>query len=429
MGSRGRWWALFALVTMLALFAAGCGGNEEESDSGGAEGGEPSSVPGFDGKTIKLGVLTPLSGPVAVIGNPLTAGNKLYIDYVNSKGGVAGKYKIELVQRDTRYDPPTAAQAYNRLKGDVVGFVQILGTPIISAILPQLKRDKLTAGPATLDSLWVREPNLIPIGAPYQIQAINAMDYYLRNGGEGKTICSMIQDDPYGEAGQAGVDFAAKEMDFEVARTARYKTGDKDFTGQIQQLARARCDAVFLVGLPSDVGTILGTAAQAKFAPQWIGQSPTWVGALAQSPLKEYLEARYWLAAEGPSWGDESVPGMKDLMARKKQFPPKGEVADGDIYFSFGYNQAKAVVTVLETAVKNGDLSKDGMLKAITDTPKVEVDGLGEDYTYGPIESRSPGRASTIFKVDSTAPFGLKALETNFSSEAAKAYEFGGASE
>jgi ABC-type branched-subunit amino acid transport system substrate-binding protein len=428
MSSRGRWWALFALVTMLALFAAGCGGNEEDSGGGGesAEGGAPPNVPGFDGKTIKLGVLTPLSGPVAVIGNPLTAGNQLYVDYVNSQGGVAGKYKVELVQRDTRYDPPTAAQGYNRLKGDVVGFMQILGTPIISALLPQLKRDKLTAGPATLDSLWVREPNLIPIGAPYQIQAINAMDYYIRNGGEGKTICTMIQDDPYGEAGQAGVDFAAEELGFEVARTARYKTGDKDFTGQIQQLARAKCDAVFLVGVPSDAGTILGTAAQAKFAPQWIGQSPTWVGALAQSPLKDYLEARFWLIAEGPSWGDDTVPGMKDLMERKEQFKPKGEVADGDIYFSFGYNQAKAVLTVLETAVENGDLSKDGMLKAITDTEKVEVDGLGEDYTYGPIESRSPGRASTIFAIDASQPFGLKALETNFSSEAAKAYEFGG---
>jgi len=421
--SRKMWPVLGALVLALALAATGCGGNEEEE--GGGESGAPSAVAGFDGKTIKLGVITPLSGPVAVIGNPLTAGNQLYVDYVNSQGGVAGKYKIELVQRDSRYDAPTAAQAYNRLKGDVVGFVQILGTPIISALLPQLERDKLTAGPATLDSLWVREPNLIPIGAPYQIQAINAMDYYQRNGGEGKRVCTMIQDDPYGEAGQSGVEFAAEELGFEIAETARYKTGDKDFTGQIQSLARARCDAVFLVGVPSDAGTILGTAAQAKFAPQWIGQSPTWVGALAQSPLEDYLEQRYWLIAEGPSWGDESVPGMRDLIARKKQFPPKGKVEDGDIYFSFGYNQARAVVTVLETAVENGDLSKDGMLKAIEDTPKIEVDGLGEDYTYGPIEQRSPGRASTMFEVDASAPFGLKALETNFSSEAAKKYEFG----
>jgi ABC-type branched-subunit amino acid transport system substrate-binding protein len=418
--------ALLALVMAAALAAAGCGGGEDDDDDGGGEAGAPAETAGFDGKTIKLGVVTPLSGPVAVIGNPLTAGNQVWIDYVNSQGGVAGKYKVELVQRDSRYEAPVAAQAYNGLKDDVVAFVQILGTPIISALLPQLKKDQTAAGPATLDSAWVHEPNLIPNGAPYQIQAINAMDYYLRTEGkEGNpVICTMIQDDPYGEAGQSGIDFAAEQLDFEVAETARYKTGDKDFTGQIQQLSGAKCDMVFLVGVPSDVGGILGTAAQAKFNPRWIGQSPTWVGALAESPLKEYLEARYWLVAEGPEWGDESVPGMRDLLDRKQQFRPKTAVEDGDIYFTFGYNEARAVTTVLEQAVENGDLSREGVLQAIEDVDTVEFDGLGEDYTYGPIDDRSPGRQSSIFEIDASRPFGLKALETNFSSDAAEAYEF-----
>ena len=83
-----------AVATAAALAACGgAAGESSKSDSGG-KGGAPASGPGFDGKTIKLGVLTPLSGPVAVIGNPLTAGNQVYFDYVNSKGGIAGKYKV-----------------------------------------------------------------------------------------------------------------------------------------------------------------------------------------------------------------------------------------------------------------------------------------------------------------------------------------------
>ena len=51
-------------------------------------------------------MLTPLTGPVAVIGKPLTAGNEVYFDYVNKEqGGIAGKYKVELVQADTQYKP------------------------------------------------------------------------------------------------------------------------------------------------------------------------------------------------------------------------------------------------------------------------------------------------------------------------------------
>ncbi|MCV5744809.1 ABC transporter substrate-binding protein, partial [Escherichia coli] len=92
---------------------------------------------------------------------------------------------------------------------------------------------------------------LVPVGAPYQIQAINGLDYYLRNGGKGKRVCSLIQDDPYGEAGQEGLEFAAKELGFQIAETARFNQGDKDFTAQIGQLRSARCDAVFLVAVVS----------------------------------------------------------------------------------------------------------------------------------------------------------------------------------
>ena len=199
------------LAAVLALVLAGCGGAADEGESGGeGDGASLKAGPGFDGKTIKLGVLTPLSGPVAVIGLPLTAGNQVYFDYVNSQGGIAGKYQVELVQEDTQYSPPKTVQQYNKVKSDVVAFTQVLGTAPTLAVLPQLRQDGMIAAPASLDALWVREENLLPVGGPYQIQAINALDYYVNQAdGKGKNVCSFIQDDAYGEAGQAGVDFAA----------------------------------------------------------------------------------------------------------------------------------------------------------------------------------------------------------------------------
>src|SRR5687767_8153239 len=147
---------LFWIVAVLALVLAGCGGAADEGESEG-EGGaaEVKSGPGFDGTTIKLGVLTPLSGPVAVIGQPLTA----------------GKYKVELVQGDTQYLPPRTVQQYNKIKNDVVAFTQVLGTAPTLAVLPQLVQDNIIAAPASLDALWVRESNLLPVGGPYQVQA------------------------------------------------------------------------------------------------------------------------------------------------------------------------------------------------------------------------------------------------------------------
>ena len=416
--------AMIAAAVLSTAFAACGGADDDEGDAGGgAKSGEVSAVPGFDGTTIKLGVLTPLTGPVAVIGLPLTAGNEVYYDAVNAKGGVAGKYKIELVQEDTQYKPDVTVQKYNKLKGDVVAFAQVLGTGPTLATLPQLKRDKVVAAPASLDANWVPEQNLLPIGGPYQIQAINALDYYVKEGGgEGKNICAMLQDDAYGEAGLAGVTFASEKLGFEIASEQRYKTGDKDVTGQIQNLVKAKCDAVFLVAVPSDAGTIWGTAAKLGFAPRWIAQSPTWIDELGASPLKDYLAKTTWIASEGTEWGDESVPGMKQMIADIEAHKADQEP---DYYFAFGYNQARAMTALLEKAVELGDLSRDGLLKAMNELGTVSFDGLTGDYEYG--AERKPPRTTTIFEVDTKKPFALGKLAYEYESDVAGEYEFTGA--
>jgi ABC-type branched-subunit amino acid transport system substrate-binding protein len=411
------------LAAVLALALAGCGGAADEGESGDkGDTASVKSVPGFDGKTITLGVLTPLSGPVAVIGLPLTAGNQVYFDYVNSKGGIAGKYKVELVQEDTQYSPPKTVQQYNKIKGDVVAFTQVLGTAPTLAVLPQLRSDGMIAAPASLDALWVREENLLPVGGPYQIQAINALDYYVNQAdGKGKNVCSFIQDDAYGEAGQSGVDFAAEKLGFTVADTQKFKVGDKDVTGQVQRLQRSKCDAVFLVATPTDAGTIWGTAAKLGFAPRWIGQSPTWIDELGASPLAEYLQKTTWITAEGTEWGDTEVEGMTALVDRVKEFKPD---QDPDYYFSFGYLQGQAMTALLEKAVEQGDLSHEGLMKASSELGPVSFDGLSGDYTYGPAESRNPPRTTTIYEVDPDKPFGLGTLEYQYESDAAKEFEF-----
>ncbi|MFC7615237.1 ABC transporter substrate-binding protein [Actinokineospora soli] len=368
-------------------------------------------------------MLSPLSGPVAVIGQPLTTGNKVWFDQVNADGGIAGKYKVELVQEDTQYKPDVAVQQYNKIKGDVAAFTQLLGTPSTLAVLPLLRADKIVAAPASLDALWVREENLLPIGAPYQVQAINAIDHYLTEGGGSaqSKICTMIQDDVYGEAGQAGIDFAAERAGFTVATTQRFKAGTENYAGQIQALAGAGCQMVFLVATPSDAGKIWGTAAQGRFAPRWYGQSPSWVGALAKSPLAPYLQANVLIAAEGTEWGDTGVPGMQAMVDRLGKFAPQQQP---DYYFAFGYNQGRAMTELLEKAVERGDLSREGLLAASRELGTVTFDGLSGDYQYGAAENRNPPRTTTIFKVDPAKPFGLATVKYNFTSEAAGAYEF-----
>src|SRR3546814_12233053 len=90
---------------------------------------------------------------------------------------------------------------------------------------------------------------------------------------------------------------------------------------------------VFMVATPTSTGAALAKAVELSYAPQWIGQSPTWIGALTGSPLMPYLEENFLVASEGVDWGDTSVPGMAALVRLKETYDP---APTPDITFNLG---------------------------------------------------------------------------------------------
>jgi len=416
---------LFAVLAVVAMVAVACGGSKKSSSS--SSSGKLTAAPGFDptANTIHLGVITPLTGPVAAIGKPLTAGTETWFKYVNEElGGIGGKYKVVLDEEDSQYTPALAVQAYNKIKGGEVMIGQLLGTPVTKAVLPQLKTDNIVAAPASLDADWVRDPNLLPVGGPYQIQMINAADYAVKNLGlKTKTACTMIQDDAYGQAGQAGVDYAASKLGFTIKTTAKYPatspTSNTDMTAPIQQLKSNGCQIVFLTSTPTDTGKAFGKAAELQFVPQWIGQSPSYIGALIKTPLAPYLQAHFLLTSEGTEWNDRSVKGMADMVDRQKKYVP---AQAPDYYFGFGYLQARAVTDLLEKAVQLGDLSRAGIMAALGKLGQVSFDGLSGDYDYGTsAATRKPPRSTTLFKINPAKDIGIEKLAV-VESDTAKGY-------
>src|SRR5262245_5918487 len=69
---------------------------------------------GFAQAPIKIGVIQPLSGPVAASGNYIRMGAEIGRDWINAKGGIGGR-KIELVIEDNKSDPKEAASAAEKL--------------------------------------------------------------------------------------------------------------------------------------------------------------------------------------------------------------------------------------------------------------------------------------------------------------------------
>jgi ABC-type branched-subunit amino acid transport system substrate-binding protein len=426
------------LALTLAVSLAACGrssdstSNDTNIGTSSGKSGELSAAPGFDPatKTITLGVLTPTSTTAKLISDPLTAGNKAFYDQLNAEGGIDGKYKVKLEVKDNKYgsgDNTATATAYGQMKGNVAAFQQVLGTDPVHSILSDLKDDDIIAGPATLDAEWYQEPNLMPIMSPYQVEVANGLWYYVNKmDGKGKKVCTLTSDDGYGNAGLNGVKFAADKLGIDLTDTQKFKTAltGGSYDAQVQSLQQSKCDAVFLTSLPSDTLGIFNAAISKKFEPMWIGTSPTWINLLAAGDVGKYSAAHYVVAAEGPEWGDTSIPGMVKMLDAVKKYAPKTEP---NFYFAFGYLQATAMSQILTKAVKDGDLSREGIMNAMNSVGKLTFDGAVEDQKYGAPDDREPGRQTTIFKVtpDTVTTNGGLTLYAkdamNFTSDVAKA--------
>ena len=270
----------------------------------------------------------------------------------------------------------------------------------------------------------MREPNLLPIGAPYQIQAINALNWYVNeDGSEGKVVCSAVHDDPYGEAGQEGLDFAAEELGFELAVTARFNA-DRHATSPRRSAAPERRAARWCssTATPLDCGRRDGQGGGGRLrsaVDRPVADLDS--GAVPQPRQRRYLQANFILASEGTTWGDTSVEGMAQMIEHQTAYAPDQAP---DMYFVFGYAEAWAVHQVLEAAVEQGDLSREGVIAAMESLETIELGDLLGDYEYGPASDRNPPRATTLFNIDPASPGGLVALEVGIESDAAGAFVF-----
>jgi urea transport system substrate-binding protein len=108
-GALGRIAKAGAAVTLGPGLLAACGGNGGSSTATkGASTGSVSKTP------IKVGVLTDLTGPYAIVGKSNKAVAEFAIGEINAAGGVAGR-RVETVVVDSASDPSAAAKVASQL--------------------------------------------------------------------------------------------------------------------------------------------------------------------------------------------------------------------------------------------------------------------------------------------------------------------------
>ncbi|MEV6650913.1 ABC transporter substrate-binding protein [Streptomyces sp. NPDC051219] len=406
-----------ALAAALALTAAGCSGKAGKDDDGKAGAGGVKTGNGVTDKTVSLGVLTDMTGVYASLGKSVTQAQQLWVKQTNAAGGICGR-QIELTVRDHGYDPQKALAAYTELEPKVLGFAQFIGSPFVAAVKQRIDgQDKGLVLPQAWSASLLGSPYVRVVGATYDIETINAVDYLLgaKRIAKGDKIGHVYFEGDYGENALAGSKFAAKEAGLTVVEQ-KIKPTDNDMSAQVAALKQAGVKAVLISAGPRQAASLVGVAAAGGFNVPIVGNNSAFAPQLLATPAGPALMKDYYVAASTLPIGSAQM-GPAKLAKEYKAAYPKDGLDNGVVA---GYTAAAVYGEVLKKACESKELTREGIEKALL-TINAYDSGFGITHDFSDPKAPST-RKSLIMKPDNKVPGGLKVVRDGSVSAAAERF-------
>lgn len=388
MGSSKMARSVFVSAVAASVVLAGCSSKASTGPSGdgsGGAGGVKTDV-GVTASEITLGNLTDLSGVFKILGLGITQGTQMWAEDVNAKGGVCGR-QIKIVTADHGYSAEKAVPLYNQSKANVLGYVQLLGSPILAALKKPITDDKVAVVPSSWASTNLDTPEVVMVGTTYDVEMINGMSYLLDQGKikEGDTVGHIYVDSEYGKNGLAGSTYFAGLHKLKVVE-AKVTSTDSDLTSSITSLKSAGVTAIMLTTTPAQTASAVGQAAAQGLRVPIFGSNPTFAPQLLDTPAAPALTSGQFITAAGIQTFNSSAPAVKDIATRYKAKYQDTPTFGPLVGYTFGQTWGQ----ILTTACDAKDLTRQGVLDAIAKT-KVDTGGLAPsvlDFTH-------PGSPST----------------------------------
>ena len=258
---KGRVLQSVTVLGALLLVVAGCsrdsGGGDEQAEK----------------KTVKVGVIAPLTGNLSELGLGIKNSVDLAIRQANEKGTVPG-YELVLAAEDDAADPATGANAANKLASDpqVAAVVGTLNSSVAQSVAPVLSKANITQiSPANTNPTLTRGPK--PDTAPKRVwptymrvattdafQGPFAADYALGDGGF-KSAFVIHDKKTYGQGLAEAFAKRFEEKGGTIAGRETVNENDRDFGAVVTQVIASKADMVYYGGEYPAAGPL---AAQLK---------------------------------------------------------------------------------------------------------------------------------------------------------------------
>src|SRR5689334_16558177 len=313
--------------------------------------------------TVKIGIMAPITGPAASIGQEQLNFGKLAIEDFNKANGT----KYELVEGDTQLDPAKATDAAQRFAADndiyvivgpagsqeVLAVAPVLGKVNLGMISPSATRTDLT------EQGWKNFFRVVPRD---DVQGTTDANFMIDQLKAKKVL--VIDDQTAYSTGLRDVVVQALEAKGATVNTDSITQKDTDFSSLVTKMKGDAPDAVFL---PWQLANQAAVFAK-QMAEQ--GVKATIFGSDGLFSAKDFIDGAAG-ATEG-AYVSNFAPDIKSI-ASSKPVADAYQAKYGD-FTSFGAPTYAAMMVALEAvqrAEKGGTLSRETVLAELgkTDDP------------------------------------------------------------
>ena len=277
--------------------------------------GALASALAFAAEPLKIGVVAPMTGPVAESGKYQTQGAKLAVEEINKAGGVLGR-QIELVIEDDQSTNPGAVLAFSKLAGDasIPAFLGSIRSTQVHAMAP----DILKFGKPVM--IGGTDPQLTHMGnqwlfrcRPNDIYSARVIADYGVNVLKQKKWAIVHSTDAFGTNGMKNLVESLKKLGVEPVLVQGYTNNSQDFTPVALAIKQSSADILgtYMTNEP-DQGIFAKQLRQLGVTNiSWVG-SPTTVTTTALKLAGPALHGTYAVV----DFNRDSSPEAKDFAAR-----------------------------------------------------------------------------------------------------------------
>jgi len=403
--------AACAATLLLSACSTRGGGSTDTEGAGGVRTG-----PGVTDTEIALGVMTDQSGVFKNLSTGITHGNQLWVDDVNAAGGVCDR-KVRLEVVDHGYKADTAKTLYPQIEPKVLGFVQLVGSPIMAALGSDIQTDEVTTTPASWSSELLGNPYVMVVGTTYDLEMINGLSYLQDEGliKDGTTVGHIYVDGEYGANGLRGAKFYAEQHDLDL-REVKITSTDTDLTNIVTSLRGEGVSAILLTTTPGQTGSAAAANKALGLNVPILANNPAFDPALHESPAKDALDNLYVVASSVPYSAD--IPKAREVA---KKYREAGFTEPPNAGVPYGYAVAEVWGEVLKRACDNGDLTRAGIRKALEQTTSADTGDL-----VAALDFSKPGAPATrqvyVAQPDASVEGGLRYVHELFAAKEAGSY-------